>query len=288
MIDKNTLQQAIKKYRTRTYHLERKTWLHNEKDAIRFVEERGFVFFWPIKNYDLPSLWYATVGDRPVPNTHDDPGHITWRWKDDLLDKQVWYYAKLLRKKSTILSFELAPYFYTLSPNYGDYENDYLVQYKNGLMSVESKNIYEALLKHGALHTLDLHKEARMTAADKKYRFDKALTDLQAEMKIIPVGIAQAGRWGYAMIYDIAARVYPHIVDQARYLTEAQSQQAILSSYFHSVGAAEMKKTSALFGWKKDYVLQACQKLARQGEVELLDYPDCEPWAAIPTIFQLQ
>lgn len=288
MIDKNTLQQVIKKYRTRTFHLERKTWLRDEKDAIHFVEERGFVFFWPIKNYDLPSLWNATVGDRPVPNTHDDPGHITWRWKDELLDKRVWYYAKLLRKKSTILSFELAPYFYTLSPNYGDYENDYLVQYKNGSMSVESKNVYEALLKHGALHTLDLHKEAHMTSTDTKYRFDKALTDLQAEMKIIPVGIAQAGRWGYAMIYDIAARVYPHIVEQARYLTEAQSQQVILHHYLQSVGAAQVKKISALFGWKREYVLQACQQLVRQGKLELLDNIEPEPWAAIPVIFQLQ
>ncbi|NMC46015.1 MAG: hypothetical protein GYA52_04210 [Chloroflexi bacterium] len=288
MIDKNTLQQAVKKYRTRTYHLERKTWLRDEKDAIRFVEERGFVFFWPIKEHALPSLWNATVGDRPVPNTHDDPGHITWRWKDDLLDKRVWYYGKLLRKKSTILSFELAPYFYTLSPNYGDYENDYLVQYKNGLMSVESKNVYEALLKHGALHTLDLHKEAHMTSADKKYRFDKALTDLQTEMKIIPVGVAQAGRWGYAMIYDIAARVYPYIVEQARYLTEAQSQQVILRRYLHSVGAARVKKISTLFGWKREYVLQACQQLVSQGELELLNNIEPEPWAVIPAIFQLQ
>jgi len=271
MIDKRTLQLAIQKYRTRTYHLERKHWLQDEKDAIRFVEERGFVFFWPIKDYDLPSLWHATVGDRPVPNTHDDPGHITWRWKDDLLDKHVWYYAKLLRKKSTIISFELVPYFYTLSPNFGDYENDYLVQYKNGLMSVEAKNVYEALLKNGALHTLDLHKEAHMTSTDKKYRFDKALNDLQTEMKIIPVGIAQAGRWGYAMIYDIAARVYPQIVDQARYLTEAKAQEAILRCYLRSVGAADIKKISALFGWKRDYVLQACVNLSRLGEIELVE-----------------
>jgi hypothetical protein len=36
-----------------------------------------------------------------VPNDHDDPGQITWRWKDDKLGKNIWYYGKILRRKAT-------------------------------------------------------------------------------------------------------------------------------------------------------------------------------------------
>ncbi|MCK7520523.1 MAG: hypothetical protein MZV64_23930 [Ignavibacteriales bacterium] len=50
--------------------------------ASTFVNRRGFVFFWPISGIDLPSLWTAVAGDRPVADKHDDPGHITWGWKD--------------------------------------------------------------------------------------------------------------------------------------------------------------------------------------------------------------
>jgi hypothetical protein len=289
MINLEILRQKAAAYREKSYRTSHSLRLHGPQDAIRFVNERGFIFFWPIKDIELPSLWYATVGARPVPNNHDDPGHITWDWKDSLLEKRVWYYTKLIRKKSTIVSLEMAPYFYTLSPNYGDYENDYLVQYKNGLMSMEAKNIYEALLEHGPLHTLDLHKQARLTAADKKYRFDKALTDLQADMKIIPVGIATAGRWGYAMIYDIAARYYPDIVEKARFITEARAQEAILLAYLRSVGMADIHTISRIFGWKNPFTAKACAHLEEEGEITILPMEDqSQPMCVIKDIFHLQ
>ncbi len=289
MIDLQSLRKKAAAYREKSYHISRSLRLHGPQDAVNFVNERGFIFFWPIKDHDLPNLWYATVGARPVPNNHDDPGHVTWGWKDGLLDKRVWYYAKLIRKKATIVSLEMASYFYTLSPNYGDYENDYLVQYKNGLMSVETKNVYEALLEHGPLHTLDLHKQAHMTSADKKYRFDKALTDLQSEMKIIPVGIAVAGRWGYAMIYDIAARYYPEIVEKARFISEAKAQQVILLAYLRSVGMADLSTINHIFGWKEPYTTQACAYLKEQGEITLVSTKDqSEPFYVIRDIFHLQ
>ena len=289
MTDLKTLQKKAISYREKTYHLTHSLRLHGPQDAVDFVNERGFIFFWPIKDYNLPNLWYATVGERPVPNDHDDPGHVTWGWKDGLLDKRVWYYTKLIHKKATILSLEMAPYFYALSPNYGDYENDYLVQYKSGLMSVEMKNVYEALLEHGPMHTLDLHKQAHITSADKKYLFDKTLTDLQAEMKIIPVGIAEAGRWNYAMIYDIAARYYPEIVEKARFISEAKAQQEIVLVYLHSVGMADLKTINRMFGWKETYTSQACQSLEKQGKISsLLEENQSSPTYFVSDIFHLK
>lgn len=273
MTELDKLQKRTGKYRAETYHLARRLWLKNEKDAIRFVEERGFVFFWPIKDAELPSLWNATVGDRPLPNNHDDPGHITWRWKDDLLDKHVWYYAKLIRKKSTIVSLSMAPNFYALTSNYGDYENDYLLDYQKGLMSRESKQVYEVLLRDGPLHTIELRKAAHLSSNENKYRFDKALTDLQADMKILPIGIAQAGRWGYAMIYDIAARCHPKVVEATRFLSEEKARQAILLAYLRSVGMAESNHAAALFRWKKEFLMQAAQHWIKEGQIRLFQEP---------------
>ncbi|HOJ00880.1 MAG TPA: crosslink repair DNA glycosylase YcaQ family protein [Anaerolineaceae bacterium] len=289
MTDLDTLRKRVISYREKTYRTARSLRLHSPQDALDFFNERGFIFFWPIKDYDLPNLWYATVGARPVPNNHDDPGHVTWGWKDGMLDKRAWYYAKLVRKKATILSLEMAPYFYALSPNYGDYENDYLLQYKSGQMSVEMKNVYEALLENGPLHTLDLHKQAHLTSSDKKYLFDKTLTDLQAEMKIIPVGIAVAGRWGYAMIYDIAARYYPEIVEKARFITEASAQQAILLSYLRSVGMADLVTIKRMFTWKEPFTSQACAQLVEQNHITaIFDADRSNPLYFINDIFHLQ
>ncbi|MFH1524868.1 MAG: hypothetical protein ABIF04_07860, partial [Chloroflexota bacterium] len=116
----------LKAHCARTFRLSPATRLTTPAQAADFVNERGFIYFWPIKGVLLPTLWVATAGDRPVPNDHDDPGQITWRWKDDSLDKKIWYYAKILRRKATFISLEIAPYFYALSENYGSLEEDYL------------------------------------------------------------------------------------------------------------------------------------------------------------------
>jgi len=70
--------------------------VRTKEQAIAYVEERGFVYFWPIKGVMMPSLWQAVAGDRPVASEHDDPGHVTWGWKDGLLGERLWYYAKVL------------------------------------------------------------------------------------------------------------------------------------------------------------------------------------------------
>src|SRR5512135_2723898 len=97
-------------YRARTFNLPPQKPLSTPAQALRFVNARGFIYFWPINGIDLPSLWAGVAGDRPVADKHDDPGHITWGWKDDALPKRVWYYAKILRRKATVISLEAAPY----------------------------------------------------------------------------------------------------------------------------------------------------------------------------------
>ena len=77
------VQRAISKtnfeaYRARTYRQGRGQQLGSADEAVDYVGERGFVYFWPIKGVDLPSLWAAVAGRRPVADKHDDPGHVTW------------------------------------------------------------------------------------------------------------------------------------------------------------------------------------------------------------------
>ena len=154
--------KKLNTHRTRTFHLPPAKRLSSPSQALTFVNARGFIYFWPIKGIDLPSLWTAVAGDRPVADKHDDPGHITWGWKDDALDKKIWYYAKILRGKATMISLEVAPYFYALSENYGAPEEDYLIAYHEGRLTQASKQVYETLLDNGALNTLDLRKKAKL------------------------------------------------------------------------------------------------------------------------------
>ncbi len=279
--------QQLTDYQANTFHLTSNLRIKTKEQAIQFVNQRGFVFFWPIQDICLPSLWAAVAGDRPVADEHDDPGHITWGWKDELLGKHVWYYARILRRRNTIISLDTIPYFYALSPNYGDPEFDYLEQYEQGLLPQEAKSVYEALLNEGPLDTISLRKAARLSSAESTTRFNRAIDQLQIELKVLPTGIAEAGAWRYAFIYDLTHRHYPALAEQARPITEGQARMHLIWLYIQSVGAAREKDIQKLFGWKPEYTQRAIHKLL--AEQKLITSVEVEnqkgEWCAIPELF---
>ncbi len=261
MISKSILEH----HRSITFNTLPGRQLRSAEQAVDFVNQRGFVYFWPIKGITLPSLWVATAGDRPVADEHDDPGHTTWGWKDELLPKKVWYYARVLHRRNTMLSLEALPYFYALSPNYGDPENDYLDQYEQGLMTNEARSVYEALLRKGPLDTISLRKEAHMSGTGSDSRFNRALEDLQIELKVLPVAVTEAGAWRYAFQYDIVPHHFPHLIEEAGAITEPQARRWILERYFSSVGAAEKRDAARLFGWRPDALERTLKTLLSDG-----------------------
>jgi len=257
--------KAIEAYRSKSYRRTRR--LATVDQAIKFVEERGFVFFWPIKGIEFPSLWTAVAGNRPVANEHDDPGHVTWGWKDQMLGKRKWYYAKLLRKKATMISLEVAPYFYALTENYGDPEEDYLVEYEAGRLKQENKLVYEALLRNGAMDTIALRRKVGLNSKDSKYRFERALAELQADMKILATGVSEAGAWNYAFIYDIVPRHFPDIPEHARKIKQSEARLKLTELYFRSVGASSLREFGKVFGWGKPQQTKAIQQAVEAGIV---------------------
>jgi hypothetical protein len=255
--------KKLQALRARTFNLLPGKRLTSPAQALKFVNERGFTYFWPIKGIDLPSLWVAVAGNRPVADEHDDPGHITWGWKDNALDKKIWYYGKILRGKATIISLETAPYFYALSENYGSPEEDYLIAYQEGRLPQSAKQVYEALLDKGAMHTIDLRRESKLANA-KDSEFNKALGYLQRDFKILPVGVAQAGSWNYSHIYEITTRHFPDLSEQARKIGESQARAKLLELYFNMVGAAQLRDVIKLFGWSIEIANRTVNKLMDQ------------------------
>ena len=276
--------KKLSSHRARTYRLPPIGRVRTPRMARDFVNARGFIYFWPIKGIDLPSLWTAVAGNRVVADKHDDPGHITWRWKDESLGKKVWYYGKVLRKKATMISLETAPYFYALSENYGSPEEDYLLAYEEGRLSQAAKQVYEALLKEGALNTIDLRGAAKLVNA-RESEFNKALEILQADFKILPVGIAEAGAWKYSYIYDIVPRHLPDLPERARHIGEGTARTRLMELYFLSVGAAREADAAKLFGWGKELVTRAIHSLVATRTVIPLHHPNEKgEWFALPEV----
>jgi hypothetical protein len=275
----------LKAHRSRTFHLPPTKPVSSPTQALTFVNERGFIYFWPISGVDLPSLWTAVAGNRPVADEHDDPGHITWGWKDNSLDKKQWYYAKILRRKATFISLEVAPYFYALSENYGSPEEDHIIAYEEGRLTLAAKQVYDALLEKGSLNTLDLRKEARLQNA-KESEFNRAMEDLQKDFKILPIGIAEAGAWRYSYRYELTARHFPNLLEQAHPIGEADARRKLIELYLRSVGAAQTRDVVKLFGWPAELVKRTLAKLVENGILQdgLTHPKESGEWIALPEL----
>jgi len=263
---KQITQRQLKTYRSRTYRMMRQLRLETFNDALEFINQRGFVTLWPIKGIELPSLWNAVAGPRPVASEHDDPGHVTWGWKDQMLDKRQCYYAKLLRGKATFVSLELLPNFYALSPREADLD-DYRQSYRAGQLSYEALRIADALFEHGAMDSVQLRRRAGLSSADSKYRFDRGLTELQKGLWIVPIGVAEAGSWRYAFIYELLDRWYPDLSSKAGLLQLDSARGHVTATYLRSVGTAEESEIRKVFGWGLKQIVQTLTCLQDQGAV---------------------
>ncbi len=278
--------KKLEAHRARTFRLPPSPRVTSPKAALDFINTRGFIYFWPIKGIDMPSLWTAVAGNRVVADKHDDPGHITWGWKDRALGKRTWYYAKILRKKATMISLDVAPYFYALSENFGSPEEDYLLAYEEGRLPQSAKQVYEVLLNEGSLNTIDLRRAAKLTNA-KESEFNKALELLQADFKILPIGVAKAGAWKYAFIYEIVPRHYPDLPERARMIGEREARTKLTELYFESVGAAQERDLNKLFGWQKELAARTIASLVEKRHLVQAEHPkEKGNWLALPGLSQ--
>jgi hypothetical protein len=250
MASSRTLEE-IEQLRDLRYHRTAEQRLHTEAQARRFVDEVGFCFLFGEQGVEIPTLWGAITGSRRgVPHTHDDDDlGRAWDWKDSLPSKGQVFYGKLLRGKPTLVALNVLPHFYALSPNYGDLE-DYLEQYEAGQLSAEAKSVYEALLNEGAMATSRLRQVAGLAGGGANARrFDRAVAELQIELKIAKVGISDANRWGYAYVYDLFLRAFPDVPELARRISTDDAMAYLLLRYLHNTVALPEAAAQRLFRW---------------------------------------
>ena len=271
---------SILSAREHSYHRVPERRLRTVEDARAFVEKVGFCHFWPIKGIETPNLFHAIAGRvRPVPMEHGDPDiSKCWGWKDDALDKKWWYYGKLLRRRATLVSLEMLPYFYALSENYGSLD-DYLAEYEDGRMTAEAKEIYEAILENGPLDTVRLRRESRMSATSAKSRFDRALVELQVGLKVLPIGVAEAGAWNYAFVYELLQRHFPELPEQARPIGRAEARRVLVSRYIDNVVMVDRKMIQKVFHimrWTPKGLDRAIAALLEEGVVQKMETVDAK------------
>ena len=110
-----------------------------------------------------------------------------------------------------------------------------------------------------------------MTSRESNTRFERALTELQVNWLIAPVGVAEAGAWRYAFIYESVTNVWPKLAAQAERITRREARAKILDLYLASVGAVTAAQAHKLLHWPKADLQAAFAALVDTGEAREVD-----------------
>ena len=100
------------------------------------------------------------------------------------------------------------------------------------------------------MHSIRLSKEVHMASEGKsRARFDRALTELQVGLKVLPVGVVDAGAWHYAFMYELLPRWLPQVPEKARQISREDARRAILDRYLRNVIHTTPREAARLFSW---------------------------------------
>jgi hypothetical protein len=147
--------------------------------AERFIEDVGFCEALTDSRRPGPSLYLAVCGrrDAHMPrNVQKDPeSRLAWSIKDEVMRRGRCFYGKVLRGRSTFIAPRLIACFYAL---WGVPQ-----RMEKKVLSSDAQAILKVMRKEWEIGTRDLREASGVS---ERARFDKAMTQLQKAMKIIP------------------------------------------------------------------------------------------------------
>jgi hypothetical protein len=173
------LPEEIEVYRDRMWRRDPECSVEDVQGAERFIEDVGFCEALTDSRRPGPSLYVAVCGrrDAHMPrNVQKDPeSRLAWTIKDDVMRRGRCFYGKVLRGRSTFIAPRLLPFFNALWGVPRKSEKNYL--------SSDSQLILKIMRGEWELATRDLREASGIK---ERARFDKALTELQKTLKVMP------------------------------------------------------------------------------------------------------
>src|SRR3989454_4302689 len=191
---------------------------------VRMVDALGFCFaFTGEAAYPIPAAF-----DHLDTRSEGRKWEWMWGWKDELAEKKLLYYGKLLVKKPTFVSLKMLPTFYATFGRAGD-PDDHLEDVRAGRLSEIARRVIEFLAVNGETQTKRMRAALGITSAGGKADYAKAIEELQRLMYVARVRAGGEGREGYNYTYDLFVRRYPETVRAAERSTSADAMTGLLA-----------------------------------------------------------
>ena len=199
------LPEEIEVYRDRMWRRDPESRIEDVYAAERFIEDVGFCEALTDSRRPGPSLYIAVCGrrDAHMPrNVQKDPeSRLAWTIKDEVMRRGRCFYGKVLRGRSTFIAPRLIPFFNALCGIPQKMEKTTL--------SPDALIILKIMRREWEMGTRDLREASGIA---ERARFDRAMTQLQKTMKIIPTEVLYEPTFTY--IWSIPEARFPEQLKQ--------------------------------------------------------------------------
>jgi hypothetical protein len=223
-------------------------------EAISFIDSVGFCMLFPVKNVQLPSLYYAMARRQPI--TWDKYSQKLWKWKNELPKKRRAFYAKYFKGRGTFLSLNLLPHLLAMHGTAVDPEQAEAI-YAAGRISHDAFLIWKALAEHGPLATLELRHACKMGTQAGNKRFKKAILELQGLLIVTHSGAEQETDAWASNRFDLVSRAFPQQFRAAAGISPDDARKVLATKYRTLHSGAPPILVARLFGWTKAQAVSA-------------------------------
>lgn len=176
------LPEEIEVHRDRMWRRDPENRVEDVYTAERFIEDVGFCEALTDSRRPGPSLYVAVCGrrDAHMPrNVQKDPeSRLAWTIKDDVMRRGKCFYGKVLRGRATFIAPRLLPFFNALwgMPR----------KLEKKMLSPDAQAILKIMRREWEMASRDLREDSGIR---ERARFDKAMTELQRSLKLIPTEV---------------------------------------------------------------------------------------------------
>jgi hypothetical protein len=258
-IDRETLEQ----HRDRLYWRKPSLRVTTMEDALEFVETVHLAFAFQSRRSELPCLWHAACGERDpkMPHhTHHDPAiGLVWTAKDVLPAERKIYYGKALKKRPTMISLSLFPYFFSAAGHPDP--QVYLQSFGAEGMTPMARRVLEVLLDSPPLPTRILKDQAGGSGSRRRAEFDRAMAELQGLLLVCKVAETYDP---FTFVWGRVDRWLERHVEKARKISVQEGQREVLRRYFDRVIAARRAAVCRLFPWPEKALTERLDELLDQ------------------------
>jgi hypothetical protein len=243
--------------------------VHNEKTALRFIEDVGFCSVFTNHTQQLPCLWVAICGRRdpvfPEHSHHDPELMLTWNLKDRLPAGRLVYYGKLIVGKPSMVSLTQFPDFYALHGPAHD--EQYRDDYEAGLLSRAAKAIIDALVERHPQTTKELKRRTRLDAPRNRPLFDQAMAELQRKLYVTMVEAQYEPTFTY--LWDLLEMWLPGAVAHGRSIPRGEAVYRLARHYLSVMYYVSPVLVARVIGVPRPEAEAALTRLRHEGLLDI-------------------